>query len=143
MDICFLTETAAWGGAEAHTVALAEVLAGRGHRVQIVALGHGAYDEAGRRPGAGFTVRRVPLPRPVKRLSWSGCRALLRGLPAGVGVLVRWGLEVGSLRLDLAARWHFRRYVAIEHSAAALPPRTARRRWFGLLPGVGLWWYQA
>jgi glycosyltransferase involved in cell wall biosynthesis len=142
MDICFLTETPAWGGAEAHTVDLAEVLAERGHRVRIVALGHGVYDEVGRRPGARFTVRRVPLARPVARLSWSECRALLADLPAGVGVLVRFGLAVGSLRLDLAARLHFRRYVVVEHSAAVLPPRTTGRYLFGLLPGLGLWWYR-
>lgn len=142
MNICFLSETPSWGGAEVHTARLAEVLAGRGHAVRIVALGHGVFDEAGRRPGAPFTVQRVPLSKPVKQLTWAECTALVRGLPDGVGVLVRFGMDVGSLRLDLAARLRFRRYLAVEHSAAVLPPRTSRRICGGLLPGLGLWWYQ-
>jgi glycosyltransferase involved in cell wall biosynthesis len=142
MNICFLSETCAWGGAEIHTVELAETLAQRGHQVQIVALGHDVFDEVGRRPGATFKVCHVPLTKPVKQLTWAECKALVRSLPAGVGVLVRWGLSVGSLRLDLAARMRFRRYIAIEHSMAALPPRTNSRHCLGLLPGLGLWWYQ-
>jgi glycosyltransferase involved in cell wall biosynthesis len=51
-------------------------------------------------------------------------------------------LAVGSLRLDLAARLHFRRYIAIEHSTVALPPRASGRWCRGLLPGLGLWRYQ-
>jgi glycosyltransferase involved in cell wall biosynthesis len=142
MNISFLSETSAWGGAEVHTVELAELLAERGHTVRIVALGHGIFDEVGRRPGARFAVQRVPLTKPVKRLSWSECTALVRRLPDGVGVLVRFGLDVGSLRLDLAARLRFRRYLAVEHSAAVLPP-PERRCWGGLLPRPSLWWHQS
>ena len=135
MNICFLSETAAWGGGEVHTLGLAETLAERGHEVVIAALGHGVFDEVGSHPGVRFKVLRVPLPKPVKQLRWGECTALVRGLPSGVGVLVRWGMQVGSLRLDLAARAHFRRYLAIEHSAAVLPPPASRRYCFGLLPG--------
>jgi glycosyltransferase involved in cell wall biosynthesis len=142
MNICFISETAAWGGAEIHTVELAETLAGRGHRIHIVALGHEVFNEAGRRPGAAFKVHHVPLAKPVKQLTWPECQALVRGLPGGVGVLVRWGLAVGSLRLDLAAQLRFRRYIAIEHSTVALPPRGSGRWCRGLLPGLGLWRYQ-
>src|SRR5436309_1429604 len=142
MNICFISETVAWGGAEVHTVALAELLAERGHDVRVIALGHDVFDEIGHQPGTRFTVQKVALSRPVKKLSWSECRALLRDLPTDRGVLVRFGLDVGSLRLDLAARLHFERYVAIEHSSVVLPPRTRRKHFFGLLPGLGLWWYQ-
>jgi glycosyltransferase involved in cell wall biosynthesis len=142
VNVSILSETAAWGGAEAHTVALAQTLAGRGHEVLVVALGHDCFDAAARRSGAGFRVRRVHLHKPVKKWSLAECRALVRELPDGVGVLARWGLDVGSLRLDLAARWRFRRYVAIEHSAAEMLPRETRRHLGGLLPGAGLWWWQ-
>jgi glycosyltransferase involved in cell wall biosynthesis len=142
MNISILSETSAWGGAEAHTVGLAETLAKRGHDVLVVALGHDVFDDAARRADAPFRLRRIPLSKPVKSLSLAACRALVRDLPDGVGVLARWGLDVGSLRLDLAARWRFRRYVAIEHSAAEMPPRTTRRHLGGLVPGLGLWWYQ-
>lgn len=142
MRFCFLTETSAWGGAEVHTVELAQVLAVRGHEVVIVTLGHDVYNAASQKAGARFKVEHWPLTRPVKSLSWAECTALVRGMPDGVGVLVRFGLAVGSLRLDLAARQRFRRYVAIEHSAAVALPRTTGRCCYGLLPGVGLWWYQ-
>src|SRR5579862_4787748 len=138
MNICFLSETSAWGGAEAHTVGLADTLVERGHTVSIVPLGRDVFEKVSSR----FKVCRVSLPRPVKQLRWGECTALMRGLPTGVGVLVRWGMQVGSLRLDVAARAHFRRYLAIEHSAALLPPPASRRYCFGLLPGVGLWRYQ-
>ena len=62
MNISFLSETPSWGGAEVHTVGLAEVLAARGHDVRIVALGHGVYDEIGRRPGTRFAVQRCRSP---------------------------------------------------------------------------------
>jgi glycosyltransferase involved in cell wall biosynthesis len=139
MNICFLSETSAWGGAEVHTARLAEVLAERGHEVRVVALGHGVFDEIGRDSGTAFTVQRVPLAKPVKRLSSAECAALVRELPEGTAVLVRFGLDVGSLRLDRAARRRFSRYLVIEHSAAILAPRTSRRHLCGLLPGLGLW----
>jgi glycosyltransferase involved in cell wall biosynthesis len=146
MNITFLSETVAWGGAEVHTVELAEILAKRGHQVHIVALGHGVFDEVARRPEAPFKLHRVPLAKPVKQLTWGECTALMRSLPKGVGVLVRWGLAVGSLRLDLAARWHFCRYLAIEHSAAEMPSRTPHPTLppeeGGRKGGWGLWWYQ-
>ncbi len=142
MNISFLTGTAAWGGAEAHTVELARTLAVRGHEVTIVALGHGVYDEVGRRPGAPFKVRHLQLGKSVRQLTWTECRAIVDDLPQGIGVLVRWGLSVGSLRLDLAARLRFRRYIAIEHSAAVLPSRTKSMPSRHLLQGWGLWWYQ-
>ena len=142
MNICFLSETSSWGGAEVHTARLAEVLAERGHKVRIVALGHGVFDEIGRASGTAFTVQRVPLAKPVKQLSSAECTALVRALPDGVAVLVRFGLDVGSLRLDMAARQRFSRYLVIEHSAAILAPRTSRRHLYGLLPGLGLWRFQ-
>jgi len=163
MNICFLSETAAWGGAERHTVELAEALARRGHEVHVVALGHEVFDEVGRQPGTLFKVHHVPLTKPVKQMTWRECSALVRSLPQGVGVLVRWELGVGSLRLDLAARRHFCRYIAIEHSAAEMPPRvnthhvscsisdvkssssdTEHRTLNipGVFRGWGLWWYQ-
>ncbi len=142
MKFCFLSETAAWGGGEMHTAVLAQTLADRGHQVTIAALGHNAFDAIARKPGTRFEVRNVPLAQPVRQMSWRACTKLLRTFPGDVGVLVRWGLEVGSLTLDLAARMHFRRYLAIEHSAATLPARESRSWWHGRLRGLGLWRYR-
>src|SRR4051794_34371908 len=104
MNISFISETTSWGGAEVHTVALADTLAERGHNVRLVALGHDVFDDVGRRPDSRFLVDKVPLAKPVSRLSYRDCARIMRRQPRGVGVLVRWGMNVGSLFLDLAAR---------------------------------------
>lgn len=142
MKICFLSGTAAWGGAEVHTARLANLLADRGHEVSVVALGHDVFSKRASGAGVRFAVQTLPLPRPAAQLGWREWAGLLRRVNGDVCVLVRWGLEVGSLRMDLAARHRFGRYIAIEHSSAELPPRVSRRHCGGLLPGVGLWWYR-
>jgi glycosyltransferase involved in cell wall biosynthesis len=144
VEICFLSETHAWGGAEVHTLGLATLLSKRGHNVHIVALGHDFFGKVnGRHSEAPFKVQYVPLNKPVGQLTWGECRSLVRTLPGGVCILARSGLEGGSLLLDLATRQHFRRYIAIEHTAAARPQRTSRRHFNGWLPGLGLWWYKS
>jgi glycosyltransferase involved in cell wall biosynthesis len=142
MKISFLTGTAAWGGAEAHTFALANALADRGHDVSVAALGHDVFKDRGRSPDVHFRIQSVPLPRPAERLTYGECAGVLRGLAADVCVLAKWGLEVGSFRLDLAARRLFPRYIVIEHSSAEMPPRTSRQYLGGLVSGLGLWWYR-
>jgi glycosyltransferase involved in cell wall biosynthesis len=140
MTINLLSGTDGWGGTEVHTVGLAHALAARGHDVCIVGLGHERFQQAGL-GDVPFRIQTISLPGRVHELTFRQWRSLLRGL-SGVGVLARWGLEVGSLALDLAARRHFERYIAIEHSSATLPPRSTSRHLGGLLPGLGLWWYR-
>jgi glycosyltransferase involved in cell wall biosynthesis len=135
MNVFFLTHTTGWGGSEIHTLAFARALAARGHRVCIVALGADVFRER----AEGIDVQTPPLPRPLERMTLHECAAALRPLQGGAAVMVRSGMEVGSLRLDMAARLHFPRYITIEHSWAELPPKTSRRHFFGLLPGLGLW----
>ena len=140
MNVFLLTHTAGWGGSEVHTLALAGTLAARGHRVSIVALGadvfRGRLD--GLPPGA-VEVRTPALPRPLERMTFGECAAVLRRLRGGAAVMVRSGMEVGSLWLDLAARLRFGRYITIEHTWARLEPKSSRRHFYGLLPGLGLW----
>ncbi len=143
MKVSILTETAAWGGAEVHTVGLANFLAGRGHEVSVVALGHDVFDRLADRPDLPFRVCKMAPGRAIGRIGFRQWRGLLKGISGDVCVLARWGLGVGSLRLDLAARLQFDRYIVIEHSSGELPPRSSRRHLGGLLPGLGLWWYRA
>ena len=141
VDVCILSETNAWGGAEVHTVGLADVLVRRGHQVSTVALG----DDVFRPKSAGGPAGRA---RPQAD---AGAADLPDGLSGvrGAGeestrtcVLVRLGVQAGSLMLDLAARRCFGRYIAIEHTCAEMDCRTSRRHLFGLVPGLGLWWYK-
>lgn len=143
MKVSILTETASWGGGEVHTAGLAQVLARRGHDVSVVALGHDVYAPLRGRPDVGFAVQKLVLPRETKRIGIGQWRTLLAPCAGKVGVLARWALGVGSLRMDLAARMAFDRYLVIEHSSGELPPRTSRRHLGGLMPGLGLWWYKA
>jgi glycosyltransferase involved in cell wall biosynthesis len=142
MKIAILSGTSAWGGAEVHTFGLANTLADRGHDVSVVALGHDVFKGRDRSPEVRFRIRTVGLPRPVERMTYAECATVLGGLAADVCVLAKWGLEVGSFRLDLAARRRFGRYIVIEHSSAEMPPKSSRRYLGGLLPGAGLWWYR-
>lgn len=141
MKICFLSGTSAWGGAEVHTAKLAQTLTQRGHQVTVVQLGHDFFQRAADRTGS-FAIRSLPLARPIESMSYHECQGLLNALDGDVGVIVRWGLGVGSLRLDLAARRHFGRYLVIEHSSVENVPYTRGRHLGGLVPGLGLWWYQ-
>ena len=144
MNVCILSHAESWGGSEVHTAELARVLADRGHCVTIVALGEDVYgSRLGRRPHAGVEVRKPPLSRPLRRMSFPECLSLLRRLRGDVGLMVRSGMEVGSLRLDLAARLRFARYITIEHTCAELDPPSSRRHFFGLVPGLGLWRHKA
>jgi len=141
VNVCILSDTKVWGGAEVHTVGLAGALAGRGHDVSIVALGDDVFRDRLNGCRTSVAVRKPALPRPMHRMGFRECAALVRGLPGDVGVMVRWGLEAGSLALDVAARLRFGRTIAIEHSSAEMAPRTSRRL-FGLIPGLGVWWYR-
>jgi glycosyltransferase involved in cell wall biosynthesis len=143
MKISILSGTAAWGGAEVHTVGLANVLAGRGHDVAVVALGHDVFDRIAGRPEVRFRLCKPSLSRAPERVGLREWLGLLKDVSGDVCVLARWGLGVGNFRLDLAARLRFDRYVVIEHSSAELEPRTSIRHLGGLVPGLGLWWYRA
>jgi glycosyltransferase involved in cell wall biosynthesis len=76
-------------------------------------------------------------------MSWTECIALLRDLRADLCIFAKTTFDAGAFALDLAARILFRRYITIEHMMAeSMPPRTSRRHCFGLLPGLGFWWYR-
>lgn len=141
MNINLMTRAPVWGGAECHTVSLARKLQERGHHVRLLTFGPSAYESV----SAGVPTQRLPVPSDPKQL-WSlrfrDWFRLLREFAPGIGILIKPSFDQGSARLDLAARLVFRRYLTIEHlDAGAMPPRTSRRYWGGL-PGLGLWWHQ-
>ncbi len=143
MDVSILTTASGWGGAELQTVALARGLVARGHRVTIAELGHEMYSL--RIGGYPDSPRIVALRRRRKHGDIGHFEAvrLVRQLPRGVCVFPKIEFDAGNWQLDLAARRWFRRYVTIEHTTCPPMPLPATARHFGgLLPGVGLWWYQ-
>src|SRR5438270_13893715 len=98
MHVCILSDTNVWGGAEVHAVGLAGALAERGHDVSIVPLNEDVFRarlKGG--PGGRVEVRKPAMAKPIYRMGYRDCAALLRRLPGDAGVFVRWGMEAGSL----------------------------------------------
>jgi len=143
MKVLILTSSSSWGGTEVHTLALATTLADRGHAVNILSLGHEPPWEAGRARHAGVTLSRLALPGPLRKLGFWTWRGLLGRFAADVAIFPKGHVNCGSFALDLAARRRFGRYLTIEHLLG--PPlgvRVGGSHFFGMIPGLGLWWYR-
>jgi glycosyltransferase involved in cell wall biosynthesis len=137
--ICFVLASNVWGGAEIHTVGLANTLVERGHTLAIVELDRPVI--AGHRALLDPAVS-------VSRAPSAGAGAVyraLRPIRADVGVLVKGWPQMGTTGLDLACRLAFRgSFLTIEHlTPPPRPPKATRRHLGGLVPGLGLWWYAA
>jgi glycosyltransferase involved in cell wall biosynthesis len=140
MKVLIFNEAEAWGGLEAHTVDLAQTLAAAGHQPSIVCIGGRAFELF--RPRVSGAVGLVNLGSPRRRgfLTWW---RTVKPLDGDVAIFQMGTLFSGQLALDIALRLRFRRYVAVQHlEPPELPPRTRRRHFAGLIPGVGLWWYR-
>jgi glycosyltransferase involved in cell wall biosynthesis len=141
LQVGFLTATKAWGGTEAHTLAVARALASRGHSVVILQLGHDAYTTRGASDlGAGVSAVGVNLPGPARGLPSRYWRQLLQSHRVDMVVVPKGSFRVRYRGLDLAMLTSRRPRISIEHATPPDPPvRTSRRHLAGLLPGLGLW----
>jgi len=140
MNIAILTDTSLWGGLETHAASLAQSLADAGHTVTILCLDRRALEPFRRAVKDAVSV--AELQRPVRPTFITWLRAL-RAVPADALLLEKGTLNTGSFALDCALRWKFGRYVAYQQlEPPQLPPRTSRRYFGGLVPGLGLWWYR-
>jgi glycosyltransferase involved in cell wall biosynthesis len=131
--------TVQWGGTEVHTLRFARTLAERGHVVTIVCLTPETYEAY--RPRVDESVALVssprPRPGPLSFARW------LRALPRwDVCILAKGVFDVGDADLDLAARTRCRTYLTVEHLPGAPTEAKESRRHFGVVPGLGLWWYR-
>lgn len=143
LRITILTSPSGWGGMEKHTVRLARMLGERGHWVTIAEFGSSRYGDAGL--AADGRIRRISLDcgKDLSQLGVAEAVGLLCSLAGDLCIFQKgWFLE-GSWQVDLAARMTFSRYITIEHQASLpMPPRSHGRHLFGLVPGLGLWWYR-
>jgi glycosyltransferase involved in cell wall biosynthesis len=143
MKVLILDASAGWGGTEVHTLALAATLAGRGHTVQIVSLGHDTDREVPPEMACRVAFSRLTLPDALNNLGFWTWRRLLGRYEADLALFPKGHVTSGSLALDLAARWCFGRYLTIEHLIGPpLDPLVRGSHCFGVVPGLGLWWYR-
>jgi glycosyltransferase involved in cell wall biosynthesis len=149
-DIVILLRVNAFGGSERHTIDLVNHLVASGRRVAFVQSGVDLVERGIDLAGRGIDVSAKNLevihtPLPVRDLSRCDYRAwlrLLRRLPADRVLFVKPWYYAGHVPLLKALRRCYPIVYYIEHSMPEpLEPRT-RRRHFGLLPGLGLWWYR-
>jgi glycosyltransferase involved in cell wall biosynthesis len=143
--IAILHTANGWGGAAIHTIALANVLLARGQRPIVVELTAPVIRDRGTGLEAGIELRWADLdvtPKQLRELGFGIWYRFLRTLGADVGVLSKAWPEVGSARLDLACRTAFRgHYLTIEHCTPRPRSEKVSKRHFGVIPGLGLWWY--
>lgn len=149
-DIVILLRVNAFGGSERHTIELVNYLVAAGRRVAFVQSG---VDLAGRGidlvsrgiDGSAENLEVIDTPLPVRDLSRNDYREWLRllgRLPAERVLFVKPWYYAGHLPLLKSLRRCYPIVSSIEHSMPEpLGPRT-RRRHFGILPGLGLWWYR-
>jgi glycosyltransferase involved in cell wall biosynthesis len=144
MQVSILTATSGWGGAEVHTVALAEILQKRHHDVTIVELGHDVYSQRRSQLDDNFRLVRIELRKPVEKVNVRESIQILRPLQSDVIIFEKGELDSGNFYLDVAARLCSRRYIVIEQLICnSMPPRLTGRYLNGLVPGLGLWWYHS
>ncbi len=143
MKVLLLTSSSNWGGTEIHTLGLASTLVQRGHDVHVLALGHEAFRNTPFAREGGFTLSQLFLPGPLRELGFWTWRRLLKRYVADIAIFPKGHVKCGSLALDLAARRRFPSYLTIEHlQAPDLGKRVGGSHFFGMIPGLGLWWYR-
>jgi glycosyltransferase involved in cell wall biosynthesis len=139
VNVGLLAITGAWGGMETHTAQLGRALALRGHAARIICLKPETYD-AYRAHCGGIDVVLLQTPKDPRSMGFLDWFQFFSGMRLDVCVFAKGWFNEGDWKLDLAARSTFRIYITIEHSTAQRPQTTkAKKRHFGILPGLGLW----
>jgi glycosyltransferase involved in cell wall biosynthesis len=141
-SVCVLSSTVELGGVERHILALTNRLVARRFHVTLVVLGRNVFRDR-LELHRGVEVLESPTSRPFARIAWREASQIMRNLPGDACIFEKGSFDTGSFALDLAARIRFRRYITVEQlQAEPLPPKTTRRHFGGLVPGVGWWWYK-
>ena len=132
------------GRGSIHTVQLVRTLVQRGHTAAVVCLTERTYQVYRGRVGQEIPLVCLPIPKSSEAemglRDWMG---LFARQPWDACILIKGDFVTGGgWAIDLAARYRFGNYLAIEHlSAEPLPPKLSKRH-FGFIPGLGLYWYR-
>jgi glycosyltransferase involved in cell wall biosynthesis len=140
--ICILTQTQGFGGVEVHTLNLIDALIIRGYRVELISCRHREYDDRARRDAWRSAVTMIHTDLNVNDENQRGWLEFFRTLQGEVLIFQKGGNDLGSLVFFRACRRAFDKVYFVEHSEAEPAPIKSSRRWLGLIPGLGLWWYR-
>ncbi len=141
MHIALLALFNEWGGAEVHTVQLARTLIDRGHVVTVVCLTNHTYKCYRERSWVEIPLICLPTPKDPWKMTLADWVSFLGRQQWDACILVKGTSRVGTWTLDLAARRCFGNYFTIEHLAYPDPEKVTGLH-FGIVPGLGLWWYR-
>ena len=130
---------------EVHTLGLMRALIDRGYAIELVANRYHRYDEIVREYGWEDRVRIIhtDLDGIVygKRSDRHGWRQTLKDISSQVLIFPKGNNNYGQIGFLRECRRAFKKIIFIEHLEARERPEKSRR-WFGVVPGLGLWWYK-
>jgi glycosyltransferase involved in cell wall biosynthesis len=144
MTVALLMTGTVWGGAEVHAVQFMRTLTARGHRAIAVCLTQRTYEVNRERIPPDLAVVALPIPKAsFEAMGFVDWVRLFRGQRWDVCLFIKNEIYAGGgWAIDLAARYRFGSYLTLEQlNVEPLPPRS-RRRHFGVIPGLALWWYR-
>lgn len=142
MRVALLTLTTEWGGAERHAVGLSHTLSNRGHKTEIVCLTKRTHELYSERSDENVKLTALFLPKDQWKTGFYDWLRLFSTRSWDVVVLIKGHFSAGSFSIDLAARYCFGNFITLEQLQADSPPAKISRRHFGLIPGLGVWWYR-
>jgi glycosyltransferase involved in cell wall biosynthesis len=142
MRVALLTLTTEWGGTEGHAVELSRTLSGRGHKTAIVCLTERTHQLYRERGAENVKLAALFSPKDWWKMGFYDWVTLFSTQSWDVVVLIKGHFRAGSFKMDLAARRCFGNFLTVEQLQADSPPAKISRRYFGLIPGLGVWWYR-
>jgi len=142
-SVCFITENRSFGGVEVHTLGLMDALIRRGYTIELVENRYDGYDDIVRARDWKEHVHIIHTDLDGilygERTDLRQWRKVLASLRSRILVFPKGNNNYGQIRLLRLCRRQFERIVLIEHLEPYAKPR-AGKRWFGVVPGFGLWW---
>jgi glycosyltransferase involved in cell wall biosynthesis len=146
-SVCFITQTSGFGGTEIHTLFLIKLLLSRGCCMELVCCNHKVYDE---RVNA-FNTDRVKLIYTDLSVNDRGMKAKKhweslfnkKKLDSQTVIFPKGCNGMGSVDFLKACRNAFKKVCYIEHQEAnPMPKKNSKRYIWGLVKGLGIWWYK-
>ncbi|MDR2876758.1 MAG: glycosyltransferase family 4 protein [Chromatiales bacterium] len=142
-SVCFITQTGAVGGVAIHTMRLMEALLSRGYRIELIQCRYHGFDSW--HEGLASTARKavsilhVGFHVNAPPGAW---RPVMGALNSATLIFPKGGNFMGGIGLLRLWRRTFSHLYFIEHLEAPPVPERSSARYFGVIPGLGLWWYK-